>query len=193
MLFQTCMSFFLLWNIKEDILKNDGNQWFCWPLTSILWTKNTEMFHKISSFMLYGIKKVIQVWNNMNRRPCVHKSVFSQLKTPNCETLWLLWYWIQAEVMWQTHHELNIASIIFHINICSSSGIPSGTDMNTRRQEILTFPPLLFSRSTSRMCDSWSEWYYSRPSTVIGRLTKKWQWWVLRFTQSWTFFNSQCK
>ncbi len=26
MLFQISMTFFLLWNIKEDILKNDGNQ-----------------------------------------------------------------------------------------------------------------------------------------------------------------------
>ncbi len=55
------------------------------------------------------------------------------------------------------HHELNVASIIiiFHINISSNPGIPYGTtDINTRRQAILNCPPLLFSRSTSRMCDN---------------------------------------
>ncbi len=55
------------------------------------------------------------------------------------------------EVMWQMHHKLNVASIIFHINIHGSLGIPTCTDMNTRKRAKLTSPVLLFGRSTNRM------------------------------------------
>ncbi len=40
----TCMSFFLLLNTKEDILKNVDNQHFCWyPLTSICIQQKKEI------------------------------------------------------------------------------------------------------------------------------------------------------
>jgi len=50
------MSFFLLLNTKEDILKNVGNQTVnCLVLT----------FFKISSFLFNRRMKIIQCWNNM--------------------------------------------------------------------------------------------------------------------------------
>ncbi len=74
MLFQTCMSFFLMLNIKEGILKNAGNQMVMVPTDfhSIFffynrsqWGPTTVWFFKISSFVFNIRNKLIQVWNDM--------------------------------------------------------------------------------------------------------------------------------
>jgi len=63
-------------NSKGDILKNqhlffffksmfNESPMFLTPLTFILWTKTTETFFNISSFVLHRRKKVIEVWNDM--------------------------------------------------------------------------------------------------------------------------------
>ncbi len=69
------MSFFLLLNIKEDILKNVGEQ-FRSPLTSIIWGKSTievnvdhQLFvfsHSSKYFLLCSAEEKnskFQVWN----------------------------------------------------------------------------------------------------------------------------------
>ncbi len=63
---QTCMHFFLLWEKKDDILKNAGNQTFSVPIDfrSILCSYNgtetvwLQIFFKISSFMFHRRKRV---------------------------------------------------------------------------------------------------------------------------------------
>jgi len=60
MLFQTCMTFFLLWNIIEDILKNvfvHTNQWTPKAWLPVLFK---------TSFMSHRRMKVILVWNAMS-------------------------------------------------------------------------------------------------------------------------------
>lgn len=42
MLFQTCMTYFLLWNIKADILKNYGNQTVSVPTDFRCMAKNNN-------------------------------------------------------------------------------------------------------------------------------------------------------
>ncbi len=73
MSFQTCMSFFLMLNTKEDILKDFEEPNSCWsPLTEKCngsqWGPSTfwlPAFFKISSFIFNIRKKLIQVWNDM--------------------------------------------------------------------------------------------------------------------------------
>ncbi len=70
-MFQTCLTFFLLCNIREDILKNVGNQTVSVSIDFHCMDKEcngTETirlptFFKISSLMLHRRKKVRQVWN----------------------------------------------------------------------------------------------------------------------------------
>ncbi len=66
------MSFLLLLNIKEDILKNVGNQTVDGPQKTILWKSMGHQlfvwlhtFFKMSSFMYNRRKKLIQVWNSL--------------------------------------------------------------------------------------------------------------------------------
>ncbi len=57
-LFQTCVSFFLLLNTKDDILRN-ANNWTCFSPHWIPY--NFFHFFQISCFILSRIKKLIQV------------------------------------------------------------------------------------------------------------------------------------
>ncbi len=62
-LFQTCMTFFFLWNVKEDILKNVGNQTVSneWELRLC----GCQISFKIYSFVFHRRKKCIYVQNNL--------------------------------------------------------------------------------------------------------------------------------
>lgn len=69
MSFQNSMTFFLLRNIKEDILKNDDNQTFL-VTTSISWMekkKTTETFLK-NIFFYVPQTTFIQVWNDDEKK-----------------------------------------------------------------------------------------------------------------------------
>ncbi len=58
MLFQTCMTFFLLWNIREDIMKNASNQ-------NVLVTIDFHCIDKKIHNIFYApLKIVMQVWVN---------------------------------------------------------------------------------------------------------------------------------
>ncbi len=54
MSFQTCMSLFLMWNLKEDILKNAGNKTVVGPC----WFKTlrTSLFYLFSHLADYFIQ-----------------------------------------------------------------------------------------------------------------------------------------
>ncbi len=73
--FQTCMTDWLLWNTKEGILKNIGNQIDLVPTEIYYMDKSTMQvkgiktlwfptFFRLSSFVFCIKKKVIQVWND---------------------------------------------------------------------------------------------------------------------------------
>jgi len=83
-LFQTCMNFFVMWNIKEDILRNVyfATKQLCGTIDfhsifrSILWQAvkgSNQLFgywhsSKCLSFVFSRRKKLIQVWNDLRAR-----------------------------------------------------------------------------------------------------------------------------
>jgi len=79
-LVQPCMSFFLLVNTKEDILKNDLNfvtidfhRIFFFFYYGSQWCQTTvwfQSFFKIASFVFSRRKKLIQVCNNLSVSKC---------------------------------------------------------------------------------------------------------------------------
>ncbi len=76
MSFQTCMHFYLMWNLKEDILKNAGNQrvdfphWltkYLFPYYGSQWGPTTVFSSQILKYILYRFGRT---WGWLNYEKC---------------------------------------------------------------------------------------------------------------------------
>ncbi len=122
MSFQTCTSFFLMLNIKEDILMNagiqtvDGPHWlplYFFPNYRSQWGLTTLIFQ--NSFVFNIRKKLIQVWNDMkvskwqqNLNFCVNYSFNSSKQCFPCVILNIM-----VTIVFIIHHIIHLGSIRF--------------------------------------------------------------------------------